>query len=272
MGSCEGREWRSREAATSDDANSVAPILPNGRKHGDHARIVAGQNKTAGAGELPQPAVSFNNELIVCKQRKNVPIVEIAQKMKRIGGNHDNARLGLDAHHLQAPRVSADEMYPDAGSELAIPVVKDDPIFVHQTDRADHVLRRKRSPHAAVTHAAPGRVVHLGGLQMKSGIRKCVEIAGVIVMKMREYHIAHTSGVNLKLSERFDRMLQHSPTAPRTLSCIKTSIHQHVTVAIARKPNEIIERTDRVVYIGFKAKLKGRQFDGGIPDCDNLPG
>ena len=47
-----------------------------------------------------------------------------------------------------------------------------------------------------MAHAAPCRICHLGILQMKAGLRKRAEIAGMIVMKMRDDDVANGGGIN----------------------------------------------------------------------------
>ena len=62
------------------------------------------------------------------------------------------------------------------GDALAIDVAH------HRRDMLD----RKRMPQHAIAHAAPGRVAHLAVLQMEPRVGEAIEIAGVVVMQMRD--------------------------------------------------------------------------------------
>src|ERR1700722_17872671 len=82
--------------------------------------------------------------------------------------------------------------------------MKSDALAVDVTHHQRDMLHRKWVPQHTMAHAAPGGVAHLAILQMKSGARKAIEIAGMIVMQMRDDDISDVVGAHVEARQCVD--------------------------------------------------------------------
>ena len=103
------------------------------------------------------------------------------------------------------------------------------------------MLDRKRMPHHAVAHAAPGRVAHLAVLQMKPRVGETIEIAGVVVMQMGDDDVLDGVGRNAKFLQRIDRVERELAGTRLRLFGVEAGIDQDVAAVAADQPDEIIE-------------------------------
>jgi hypothetical protein len=101
-----------------------------------------------------------------------------------------------DAHHLQAVRMAANMMHADAVGDLGVAAVERDPVGINGAHHAHDILYLESVTHARVTHVAPGRKAHLAVLQMKARTREEIEIAGLIVVQVRDDHVLDAGGVD----------------------------------------------------------------------------
>ena len=118
--------------------------------------------------------------------------------MRRVRRQHHRPARGLDPHHLQAVGMAADAMHGHPGRDLAFAGMEGDAVAIDMPHHGRDVLDRERMPQHAVAHAAPGGVAHLAILQMKARIGEAVEIAGVVVMQMRDHDIPDAVGLDAK--------------------------------------------------------------------------
>src|SRR5689334_1835248 len=110
-------------------------------------------------------------------------------EMTDVGGEHDKASARPDADELQTGRMSARRMDGQSGSNLGVPIVEKYPAGIVQPHDAADILDLERMRQPWILHIASGRVGKFALLKVKSRIRESIEIAGMIVMQMRQDHI-----------------------------------------------------------------------------------
>jgi hypothetical protein len=94
-----------------------------------------------------------------------------------------------------------------------IAIVEDDSIAVDGTNHTNDVVDLVSATHEAVRHLTPGHEGHFAVLDMKSGIGKELEVAGVIEVHVSDHDIVDFAGVHTKDREALDRRL-YEATAP----------------------------------------------------------
>src|SRR5579883_869080 len=93
----------------------------------------------------------------------------------------------------------------------------------------------------AEAHASPRRVAHFAILQMKSRVRKQIEIAGVIVMHVSHDHILDRLCTHAEARQRFHRIEREFAISQARFQRVEPGIDQDVATLAADKPDEIIE-------------------------------
>ena len=97
-------------------------------------------------------------------------------------------------------------MQRHARRNFALAGMKGDALAEDVTHHQRDMFNRKRMPQRPETHAAPGGIVHLAILQVKTRIRKQVEIAGVIVMQMGNNDVLDIAGPDAEARQRVHRI------------------------------------------------------------------
>src|SRR6201996_8103687 len=183
----------------------------------------------------------------IVDDRKRAAAVQIGKEMRRIGCQHYRPARGIDAHHLQAVGMSADPMHGHARSHFAVAGIEGDALAIDVTPHLRHVLDRKRMPQQPVAHAAAGRIGHFALLQVKARIGKAVEIAGMVVMQMRDDDILDSVGPNAEPLQRIDRVERQLAPANFRFLGVEAGIHQDVSTAAADQPDKIVEVLGRAL-------------------------
>src|SRR5450631_479738 len=109
-------------------------------------------------------------------------------------------------------------------------------------------------PLRAKAHAAPGGVAHLAVLQMKSRIGEAIEIAGVVIMQMRDDDVLEAVGLYAETRQRIDRIERQLAIAQLRLRRIETGIDQNVAAVPPDQPDEVIEVLSRGL-MGVRQKV-----------------
>jgi len=76
--------------------------------------------------------------------------------------------------------MAADQVHRDAGRDLARAVVEFDPARIEVAHQRHHVVDLALPAKPFVADAAAGRLRHLGVLDVERGLRKQVDIAGMV--------------------------------------------------------------------------------------------
>src|SRR5450756_1170667 len=106
--------------------------------------------------------------------------------MAGVRRQHYPSPCGRNAHALQARGMPADTMHTDPWREFSRTAMEIHPILEYQPHHPHDILDLVAVVQAMVPHMAPGHVVHLIVLQVKSRLREVVESAHVIVVQVRQ--------------------------------------------------------------------------------------
>ena len=99
-------------------------------------------------------------------------------------------------------------MHPQAGRELSVAVVKTDAPAIVQSDHADDVLDLERVRQERVPHVFAGGESELRFLKMKARFGKPVEVADMIVVKMRDDDVLDVRCAHPEELQRINRIAQ----------------------------------------------------------------
>src|ERR1700726_1858956 len=108
-------------------------------------------------------------------------------------------------------------------------------------DHQRHMLDRKRMAQRPEAYAAPGGIAHLAVLQMKSRVRKQIEIAGVVVMQMGDDDVLEVVSLDAKPRQRLNRIERELAFAQLCLGGVEAGIDQNLAAAASDQPDEIVE-------------------------------
>lgn len=115
-------------------------------------------------------------------------------------------------------------------------------------------FERMRQPR--IKHVAPGRTGKLALLKVKPRMRKSVEIAGVVIVQMRENHVLDVGSVDIERGKRLYRAAQViSPALLRDLG-IEPDVGDEDAAASPHQPHEIVHRhwpINAPLIMGFSA-------------------
>ncbi len=167
--------------------------------------------------------------------------MHVAVIVRGVRRQHHGTPGGLDPHHLQPIGMTADAVQRHPRRDLAVAVMKSDALVEDVAHHLRDVLGRKRMAQHAVTHAAPGGVAHLAVLQMKPRVGKAIEIAGVIVVQMRDHDIPDGVGIDAEARQRVDRVERQLAIAQAGLLGVEACIDQDIAALPPDQPDEIIE-------------------------------
>ena len=137
-------------------------------------------------GELTQPAPAVHHLRDVRHNGKRPVLVHIGVVVTRVGRQDEPADSRPDAHCLQPSGVTTNVMYRQARGDLRVAVME---LHAPRVDVADHghdFIDLVRMREKIDGHVAPRGVGQFAILQMKTRSWKQVEIANMIVMKMRD--------------------------------------------------------------------------------------
>ena len=85
---------------------------------------MARDDALARPGQAFQRVVALEHVALVVEHAEHAPRIDVRVEVRGIGGEHDGAALGRDAHALQPFRMAADLVHRDAGRELVRAVVE----------------------------------------------------------------------------------------------------------------------------------------------------
>ena len=99
------------------------------------------------------------------------------------------------------------------GRDLDLARVHLHPALEVEAHHADHVLDVEAVAGLGVAHVLARGVGHLAFLQVEARLRKLVEVADVVVVHVREDHVAHVAGLDAQEGEAVDRAAQEGALA-----------------------------------------------------------
>jgi hypothetical protein len=208
-------------------------------------RIVAGNDAIRMAGKPLDDFPALAHIADVVDNRKRAAAMQIAVVMRGIRRQHDRTARGLDPHHLQTIGMAADAMQRHAGGDLAIIGMELHAFAEDVADHQRHMLRRIWMAQAAEAHAAPGGEAHLAILQMKSRIRKQIEIAGMVVMQMGNDDIPDGVGTHTEARQCIHRIKRELAVSKSRFHRVEPGVDQNIAAMPADQPDEIIEVRSR---------------------------
>lgn len=150
-------------------------------------------------------------------------------------------------------------MQRDSGRNLAVAIMEGDALVIDVAHHQRDIFGREGMPQQPVAHAAAGGIGHLAVLQMETGIRKAIQIAGVVVVQMRYHHVADRFRPNAEFSQRIRRIDVEGATARFRRGGVEAGIDQNVAAVAAHQPDEVIEiGRRRLVRVG-RQEIHGRR-------------
>ncbi len=206
-----------------------------------HDRIVPGDAAVGLAGEALDDFPAQAHVADIVDDRKRAAAMHVGVIMRSIRRQHHRSPRGFDPHHLQAVGMAADPMQRDAGRDLAVAGMERHPLAEDMAHHQRDMLHRKRMPQRPKTHAAPGGVAHLAILQMKSRVRKQIEIAGVVIMQMSDDDVLDRIGQYAEARQRLDRVERQLAVSQLRLCRIEAGIDQDIAAVAPDQPDEVIE-------------------------------
>src|SRR4051812_7865994 len=155
-------------------------------------------------------------------------------------------------HEWRRPGARQRVRYPAAQGSLVFTAASSHLVEVSSasSDRTDvtctatlpGILDFERMRQPRIKHVAPGRIGKLALLKVKPRMRKSVEIAGVVVVQMRENHVLDVGSVDIERGKRLYRAAQViSPALLRDLG-IEPGVDDEDAAASPRQPHEIVHR------------------------------
>ena len=151
-------------------------------------------------------------------------------------------------------------MHAQARGEVGLAVAK-----LHSAGKigahdADHVVDVERVRHFFVAHGAPGGEFHFLVLQMEGGVGQFVIVARVIVVQVREYHVADRGGLDAEFRQHVDRAVEKLPLARGRVLLRHAGIDDESLVRRARDPHEIIHRHRHIVRIAAEKMARAHRI------------
>jgi hypothetical protein len=164
--------------------------------------------------------------------------------------------------------MAADAMHRHTGRNLAVAGMKGNALAIDMADHLRDMLHRKRMPQDPVAHAAPGRIAHLPILQMEARTGKAVEIAGVIIVQVRDDNIPDICGAHPEPRKRIDWIERELAGAGFRLFRVEASVDQDVATMPANQPDEVVEVLSGTLVGVRQEKIHVRRArrHGGIAD------
>ena len=141
----------------------------------------------------------------VVHNRKWAALLEIRVEMRGIGRDDDPAAARPNPRDLQARRMTADAVQGQPRHKLGVAIVEDSFVGIDVPQHHLNIFKVERAAKHLVAHVAAGRIGHVAILEMKARARQTVEIAGVIVMQMRDDDVGDLVGIDVEQTQRLDR-------------------------------------------------------------------
>ncbi len=192
--------------------------------------------------------------------------------MRGVAGQHERAAVGLDADHLQAGAVAADLVQAQPLFEFGIAVMEDDTLGIDRTHHPHDILDVEGVADAGLAHVPAGREAHLRLLKVEAGLREEIEIAGMVIVEMRDDHVLHRPGIDAELAQcGLDGADQGAATLGSALWG-EAGVDHDDPPAAPHDPDEIVHGHGRVVRIGRADEvLEGPALMHGIAQGEDLP-
>src|SRR3981189_3557556 len=121
-----------------------------------------------------------------------------------------------------------------------------------------------------ILHVAAGGIGQFALLQMKPRSREAVEIAGMVVMQVREDDILDRIGIDAERTQRLDRRAEEVALAFLRYPGIEAGVDGEGAAAAPRHPDEIIHRHRTVMRVAADEMIAAPRLAGSIADGKEL--
>jgi len=166
--------------------------------------------------------------------------------------------------------VAAEVVQRHAGGELVGALVEHHALAVDQAHHADHLLDLEAVRQVVVAHVAAGGELHLGVLQVEARLRELVEGADVVVVQVRDDHVAHLGGVDVEQAQGFPGLAQQHPLALLGHVGVETGVDDDGALGVAHHPDEVVHGHRRVVRIAADEVVRTTRFARRVLDREYL--
>src|SRR4051812_42811673 len=202
--------------------------------------------------------------------RKRTFARHVLVEMADVGGEHDPAAAGVDAHELQPRRMTGCRVEGQARREFGVAMIEHDPARIVQPHHPADVLDLEGMRQPLIAHVTPGGISQFALLKMKSRRREAVEIADMVVVQMGEDHILDAIGVDAERTERLHRAAQEGALALLRCLRIEAGIDDEGSACTPRHPDEIVHRHRPVMRIAADEMLAPPRLARRITDGKEL--
>lgn len=242
-----GLMGRGRNVEADDDAFEFR--LGRGITPHDE-RVVAGDNVPGRIGQAVKKVEAFEHLRDIVNDRKRAALFEIVVEMRGVGGQDDPSAARPDAGALQAGGMAAEAVHGEAGREFIIAVVEDGSFRIDVTDHLQDVFEVERRAEFAMGHQAAGGEGHFAILKMKAGDGKAVEIAGVVVVEMRDDYFGDAIGIDADEAQGIDGMAKPFALAADGRFIGEAGVEDKGGIGATCDPDEVVEVGGGFVRIG----------------------
>ncbi len=213
-------------------------------------RIMTGNDVRGRISESKKQVEAFEHFRNFVHHGEWAALFEIIVEMCGVGGEDDPAATRPDAGALQTRGMSADAVHGQARREFVVATMKHRFFGVDVANHLEDVVEIKGRSKLAMAHGAAGGERHLAILQMEARLGEAIEIAGVVVMEVRDDHVRNAIGIDADKPQRIDRVT--NPFAAAANGCFvgEASIKHEGGIAAARDPDEVVEVGGELVRIG----------------------
>src|SRR5215472_17096363 len=170
--------------------------------------------------------------------------------MRRVRCKHNPAAPGPYTQDLQSRRLAAHSVKSDSRHQLGVTLVKYGLLGINKPHHIEGVVQIEGRAQGLMAHAPAGGERHRVILQVKARPRKAAEIAGVVVVHVRDDDVAYVWRIHPQNPQGFRRATQ--PFALSTLGCLfaKSCIDDETTVVAAHDPHKIVEIGGELMWVG----------------------
>lgn len=213
-------------------------------------RVVAGNDVIGRIGQAKQEIEAFEHFGDIVNNGEWAALFEVVVEVRSVGGEDDVTAARPNAGALQAGGMATDAMDGEAGSEFVVAVVEDGSFRINMADHLENVFEIERRTKFAMAHGAAGGEGHFAILQMKTRDREAVEIAGVVVMKMRDDYVHDAIGIEADEAQGIDWMANPVTAAANGGFVSEAGIEDEGAIAAPCNPDEVIEIRGKLVRVG----------------------
>jgi hypothetical protein len=145
--------------------------------------------------------------------------------------------------------MSADVVNANSRSYLLVPVVEGNSASIQRSDERANLLDVEGPPEEWAADAWAYSVLGFSRLQVETGVRKLLEIAGVVPMQMSSNDVVDCGRIDAELSQTFCRASQKVVPAGLTGTCAGAAVNKDSPPSSYGDPNKEIHWHRTIVGI-----------------------